>query len=48
MGFAQGLADDGRERTMQKGDLEESVELEEWGWLEEPDERLDDSCRKML
>ena len=51
MGFAQGLADDGRERTMQKGDLEESGELEEWGWLEdsgEPDERSDDSCRKML
>src|SRR6266852_159931 len=48
-GFAQGLADDGQERTMQKGHLEESGELEEWGWLEdlgEPDERSDDSCRK--
>jgi hypothetical protein len=51
MGFARGLADDGQERTMQKGDLEDSGESEEWERpddSEETDERSSDSYRKML
>ena len=47
MRFARGLADDGQERTMQKGNLEESGESAEWERpedSEERDDRSDKSC----